>query len=58
MFQFFADVKNELSKVIWPTASETVKYTLTVILFSIGVAVILGAFDLGLTKLIAALVAK
>jgi len=45
MFQFFTEVKNELAKVVWPTRNETVKYTLTVIVFSVIVAAILGAFD-------------
>jgi len=58
MFTFLSEVKTELSKVVWPTSRETVKYTLTVILFSIGVAVILGAFDFGLTKLMAVLLAR
>lgn len=58
MFQFFTEVKNELAKVVWPTIGETVKYTLTVIVFSVVVSVILGAFDFGLTKLIAELLTK
>ena len=51
MFQFFGEVKNELAKVVWPTRSETIKYTLTVIVFSVVVSLILGAFDFGLFKL-------
>ena len=45
MFQFFIEVKNELAKVVWPTRNETLKYTLTVIIFSIVIAAVLGAFD-------------
>ena len=45
MFQFFTEVKNELAKVVWPTRGEAVKYTLTVIIFSVVVALVLGAFD-------------
>ncbi len=58
MLQFFVEVKNELAKVVWPTRSETVKYTVTVIVFSILIAGILGAFDFGLTKLIGAILTK
>lgn len=58
MFHFLSEVKNELAKVVWPTRTETVKYTLTVILFSIGVALILGVFDYGLLKLFETLVTK
>ena len=58
MFQFLTEVKTELAKVVWPTRQETVKYTVTVILFSLGVAAVLGAFDLGLTKILAALLTR
>lgn len=51
MFKFLSEVKNELSKVVWPGRAQTVKYTLTVIVFSIVVSVILGAFDYGLLRL-------
>jgi preprotein translocase SecE subunit len=58
MFQFLSEVKNELAKVVWPTRAETFKYTLTVILFSIGVAIVLGAFDYALLRLFEVLVTK
>lgn len=58
MFQFLTEVKNELAKVVWPTRSETVKYTVIVILFSLGVALILGAFDYGLLRLFTVLVSR
>jgi preprotein translocase subunit SecE len=45
MFHFLIEVKNELAKVVWPTRNETIKYTLTVIIFSIVIAAVLGAFD-------------
>lgn len=45
MFQFLIEVKNELLKVVWPTRNDTFKYTLTVIIFSVVIAGILGAFD-------------
>jgi len=51
MFKFLGEVKNELAKVVWPTRAETIKYTLTVIVFSVVVAFVLGAFDYGLLKL-------
>lgn len=50
-FQFLAEVKAELAKVIWPTKRETVKYTVVVIVFSIAVALILGLADLGILSL-------
>lgn len=51
IIQFFSEVKSELFKVVWPSKSETVRYTLTVILFSVVVSLILGAFDFGLLKI-------
>ncbi len=52
IIQFFIEVKNELSKVVWPSRKQTIQYTTTVILFSIAVAVLLGAADYGLIKLL------
>ncbi len=49
--EFLNQVKVELTKVVWPTKSEVVKYTITVIIFSLVVAVILGAADYGLLKI-------
>lgn len=49
--EYFREVKSELFKVVWPTRKDTLKYTLTVILFSIGIALILGAADYGLLKI-------
>ena len=56
--QFFIDVKNELMKVVWPTKSETIKYTGVVVLFSAVIGVILGAADYGLISLIQKLVTR
>ncbi len=50
IIQFFRDVKNELFKVVWPTRVQTIRYTITVIVFSLAVAAILGAVDYGLLK--------
>jgi len=49
-------VKAELFKVVWPTKSETFRYTLTVIVFSVVVALILGAFDYMLLKVFEAII--
>lgn len=48
---FFGEVKEELSKVVWPTRKETISYTVTVIVFSVVVSIILGAADFGLIKI-------
>ncbi len=54
--KFLGEVKTELGKVIWPSRRETVKYTITVIAFSLVVAFILGAADYLLLKLFEAIV--
>lgn len=51
ILQFFKETRSELAKVVWPSKTDTVKYTLTVIAFSLGVALILGAFDFGLLQM-------
>ena len=58
VFQFFRDVKSELFKVVWPTRQETIRYTITVIIFSLVIAAILGAADFGLLKGVEALLKK
>lgn len=52
IWQFLREVKTELTKVVWPTRQDTVKMTLLVMVFSLAVAVYLGAVDYGLTKLL------
>jgi len=42
---FFKEVVLEVKKVNWPTRKETIRYTLIVIVISVIVATILGAFD-------------
>jgi len=56
--QFLSEVKSELFKVVWPSRKETIRYTLTVIVFSIGVALILGAADYGLLQIFSRLIQK
>lgn len=56
--QFLKDVRSELYKVVWPSRRETIRYTATVIAFSLAVAFILGAADYGLIKAFEALINK
>ena len=58
VFQFLRDVRSELLKVVWPTRQETVRYTITVIIFSLVIAGILGAADFGLLKLFEFIIKK
>jgi preprotein translocase subunit SecE len=54
--QYFKDTRSEMKQVKWPTREEAIRYTLVVIVLSIVVAALLGAFDflgsLGLSKLL------
>ncbi len=50
IIQFFRDVRAEMSKVIWPSRQDTIRYTATVIAFSLVLSAILGAADYGLLK--------
>lgn len=48
---FLAEVREELSRVIWPSRRETLKLTLIVIGVSAAVGLFLGGLDFLLTKL-------
>lgn len=48
VFNFLKEAKAELFRVVWPTRKQTIRYTITVIIFSVVVAAILGAADFGL----------
>lgn len=48
---FLRGAKTELFKVVWPSRQDTIRYTATVIVFSVAIAAILGAADYGLLKL-------
>ncbi len=60
MFQkfklFLEDSRQELRRVNWPTREETIRYTIFVVVFSLGLAAYLGFFDYvfikGLTALL------
>ncbi len=43
---YFTEAYKELRKVIWPSYQETLRYALLVIAVSLGVAFILGGFDI------------
>lgn len=49
---FLKEVREELSKVVWPTRDEVIRLTLTVILVSLIVGLLLGGLDFLLTKLL------
>ncbi len=48
--QFIKEVKSELFKVVWPSRKEAIRITVAVIVFSVFMALFLGAVDFGLNK--------
>jgi preprotein translocase subunit SecE len=49
---FFKDVKNELSKVTFPSKSETIGSTTVVIVFTVIVSIFLAVVDIILVRLL------
>jgi len=45
LITFLKEVRHELSKVSWPTKSQTVQYTIVVVAISLATAVFLGLLD-------------
>lgn len=52
MINFVKETKNEMKHVNWPTRKKIIKYTLVVIVASLILAIVLGAFDTLFIKLI------
>jgi len=54
--QFFREVKVELKKVTWPSRKETITSTSVVVVLVVIASVFLGLVDLGLSRLIRAVI--
>ena len=52
LIQYLKETKTELKEVIFPTNSQTITYTVLVIIISIIVAIGLGGIDIGLRALL------
>lgn len=50
LFDFLREVRVELSKVVWPTASQTIRLTIIVITVTIVVGFFIGIIDYLLTE--------
>ena len=55
---FFGEVKNELSKVTWPTRTEVIRLTLIVFAVSAIIAAYVGGIDYVFTRVLAAVITK
>lgn len=51
--KYFREVVSEVKKVSWPTKKELINLVIAVVVFVIGVALLTGVVDLGLTQLLA-----
>lgn len=52
LINYFRETKTELRQVKWPSRRQAVSYTLVVIALSLGVTVLLGAFDVLFSRLL------
>ncbi|MEX0617004.1 MAG: preprotein translocase subunit SecE [Candidatus Woykebacteria bacterium] len=55
---YLNDVRLEMSRVTWPTRSQTVRMTALVIVLSLVIGAFLGGLDFVLTKILALLVSR
>ena len=53
---YLKDTRLEMRKVQWPTRREAVRFTVTIIAVSVGLALVLGGFDFVFTRFIAILI--
>jgi preprotein translocase subunit SecE len=53
---FLIEVKDELSKVVWPSRQETIKLTAMVIFVSVAVGLFVGGLDFLFTKIMAIII--
>ena len=56
LLQYLKETKNELKEVVFPTTSQTITFTVLVIIISIFVAVMLSGIDVGLRSTLAKIV--
>ncbi len=58
LLQYLKETKAELKEVVFPTSSQTIIYTVLVIVISLAVAILLWAADLGLKELLTKVVTR
>jgi len=56
MFNFVKEVRNELTKVVWPTRNHTIRLTLIIVAISVVAGLYLGGLDLIFTQMLKLLV--
>ncbi len=58
LIKFFREVKGELKKVIWPTRSQLVNYTLTVLVLCLLVGAVIWLTDFGVGLIVKLFLAR
>lgn len=58
LIEYLKETKAELKEVVFPTTNQTITFTILVIVISVVVAVMLGGVDLGLSKVLKAIIAR
>jgi preprotein translocase subunit SecE len=58
LVEYFAASRAELAKVTWPNRRQTARLTLLVVAFSIVMAGVLGALDVGFSTLVQKVIVK
>ena len=58
LLSYFSEVRTELKKVTWPTRQETLRWSILVIVVSVGVGLYLGGLDYVFVKVVSALINK
>ncbi len=53
---FFRQIRDEISKIVWPDREQTVRYTVLVIIVAVAVGLFLGGLDYLLTILTTAII--
>jgi len=51
-FRFIGEIVAELRKVVWLSRQEAIKLTLLVLVVTVAVGIMLGAFDWGFTQIV------
>jgi preprotein translocase subunit SecE len=58
LFEYIKESKAELSRVSWPTRTQTIKLTIIVIIFTLAVSMVIGGLDYVFTQVLQKLILK
>lgn len=58
LINYIQESRVELTKVTWPTRKQATRLTLAVVVFSLGMAVFIGAMDKGLNEVLQRFILK